>query len=680
MKYIKLILPLLLLLALTQTSAVFAQDKSVVVERRDGDITVNNNGTVDVTETWVVNFQGGPFHYAYRSIPLNNISAVTFLGVSENGVNYEHSDGNAPNTYEVQINQGERQINWYFPVTTDQTRTFVLQYRLSDALGIYDGGDQFWYKFVESGRAYTINAAAVKVHLPSQFDPNQLVATTYVDSTDTGGAAVVDGQTIEFKGGPFPPDQEWEIRAQFPHGVVTQPVQPWQTAAQARLDAEAQRALLAAQFSFFSLVSTLLVLLGGSLALLLIWYLRGRDQAVALPAEFLNAPPDEPPGSGKVLTPALAGTLIDEEANIRDVLSTLIDWARRGIIRIRAVPQGSKTSDPNDDYVYERVGDSAPPLQYEYERELMQKLFAGEKTRSMGNIRAKFTDSLDTMFNALYDELVSLGYFAARPDGVRAHYYRYGWLLLVLTVPAAFLFQIYIGDAISPDLPFSAIGLAPWVVLLILAAVAMYLARFMPQKTAQGAQAVARWNAFRRYLEQIEKYTNVADAQDQFEKYLPYAIAFGIDKTWVQKFAAVDTPAPAWYIPPSFTRVSTSHPSTTTTTSSSYPASGGVLGVGGAPAGGTRAPASAPSLNDAASGAFNSLNDVSAGFFSMLNTTATSFVASNPTLRPGSSSYRSGSSSSSSWHSSGGGFSGGGFSGGGSFGGGGGGGGHSGFG
>lgn len=678
MKYIKFILPLLLLLALTPTSAVFAQDKSVVVERRDGDVTVNKDGTVDVTETWVVNFQGGPFHYAYRSIPLNNISAVTFLGVSENGNAYERSGGVGPNTYDVQINQGERQITWYFPVTRDQTRTFVLQYRLSDALGVYDGGDQFWYQFVEAGRAYTISAAAVKVHLPSQFDPSQLVATTYMGVTDAGGAAVVDGQTIEFKGGPFPPDEAWEIRAQFPHGVVTQPVQPWQREQQARLEADARRARLTAQFSFYSLVSTLLLLIGGGLALLVIWFLRGRDQAAALPAEFLNAPPDEPPGSGKVLTPALAGTLIDEEANIRDVLSTLIDWARRGIIRIRALPQGGKTGDPNDDYVYERVGDTAPPLAYEYERELMQKLFAGEKTRSMGNIRAKFTDSLDTMFSALYDELVRLGYFAERPDRVRAHYYRYGWLLLVLTVPAAFLFQIYIGDAISPDLPFSAIGLAPWVVLLLLAAVAMYLARFMPQKTPQGAQAVARWNAFRRYLEQIEKYTNVADAKDQFEKYLPYAIAFGIDKTWVQKFAAVDTPAPTWYTPPSITRVSTSHPSTTATTSSPYPASGGVLGVGGASAGGTRAPASAPSLNDAASGAFNSLNNVSASFFSMLNTTATSFVASNPSLSPGSGSYRSGSSSSSSWHSSSSSSSS--FSGGGSFGGGGGGGGHSGFG
>lgn len=120
---------------------------------------------------------------------------------------------------------------------------------------------------------------------------------------------------------------------------------------------------------------------------MLLYYVRGRDRAVALPAEFLNAPPHDPPGSGNVLTPALAGTLIDEEANVRDVLATLIDWAQRGIINIRAVPQGAKTYDPNDDYVYEKIDADAPPLQHSYERELMQRLWQGETRRSIGYIR-----------------------------------------------------------------------------------------------------------------------------------------------------------------------------------------------------------------------------------------------------------------------------------------------------
>jgi len=48
-------------------------------------------------------------------------------------------------------------------------------------------------------------------------------------------------------------------------------------------------------------------------------------------------------------------------------------------------------------------------------------------------------------------------------------------------------------------------------------------------------------------LQHIEKYTNLEEAKHVFDKYLPYAIAFGLERGWVQKFATVGAPAPTWY-------------------------------------------------------------------------------------------------------------------------------------
>ena len=643
MKQLKLFTILLFILISFTHSVAFAQEKSVVVQRRDADMTINKDGSVQIVETWVVDFQGGPFRFAFRAIPFNNISSLVFEGVRERGEEYLRAGSETPNTYTVESKAGERVITWYFEPTTNATRAFELRYTITDALRIYDGGDQFWWKFVESDRGYPINAARVVLHLPGNFPRNELLAATYTDERETDGANIIDGSTIEFTAGRLPAYTEWEIRAQFPHGAVTQPIQAWQAFEDQReLELEAEARAME-QFNFYSLFATLLLIVGGGLALLLMWFVRGRDQAVALPAEFLNAPPDD-------LTPALAGTLIDEEANVRDVLATLIDWAQRGIIKIRALPQGAQTETTNDDYAYEKIGADAPPLQYQYERELMQRLWAGETSRNMGYIREKFTASLKEMFDSLYDELVRRGYFQARPDRVRAQFYRLGWLLLVLLCPAAFLFQLYVGIAFSSDLSFSWEALLPWIVLFIIAGAVMVLARFMPRKTAQGAQAAARWNAFKRYLEHIEKYTNVADAQDQFEKYLPYAVAFGIDKTWVEKFAKVDTPAPKWYSPPPLSTRGISSTTRSRTSTAARP-SGGVLSLGDAKPGTSPSSAapSVPSLNDAASGSFNTLNNVSSSFFSMLNTTATSFVASNPSLSPSRGSSRSGSSGRSSW-------------------------------
>lgn len=657
LKRFRFLFPLFVLFVLT-ASVAFAQDKSVVVLRRDADMTINKDGSVEVIETWVVQFQGGPFRFAFRTIPFNNISSLVFDGVSENGEEYLRAGSETPNTFTVEAGNAERTITWYFTPTTNKTRTFQLRYHLYDALRIYPAGDQFWWTFVETDRGYPINASRVTLHLPSTFELNEIGGTTYIRGIESDNVRAVDGQTLQADGGPFPPDTDWQVRVQFPHGVVTQAVQRWQQIDDERVkQAEAEQAAIQ-QFNFYALVATMLVAIGGGLALLVMWYMRGRDRAVALPAEFLNAPPSDPLiDAGQVLTPALAGTLIDEEANVRDVLATLIDWAQRGIIKIRALPQGAKTSDPNDDYVYEKIGTDAPPLEYAYERELMQRLFQGETSRSMGMIRQKFTSSLKEMFDDLYDELVRRGYFQARPDRVRAQFYRLGWLLMVLLCPTAFLFQIYVGITISSTLSFAWSAIAPWLLLFILAGAVMYLARFMPRKTPQGAEAAARWNAFRRYLEHIDRYTNVASAKEQFEKYLPYAVAFGIDKTWVEKFAAVDTPAPAWYIPPPSMRASTSSrlPSSTTQSSpsSASPIFRDILtDSASAPIGEDSGAPSIPSLNDAASGAFTSLNNISSSFFSMLNTTASSFVSSNPTLRPGSRSFRSGSGGASSWHSS----------------------------
>jgi hypothetical protein len=169
---------------------------------------------------------------------------------------------------------------------------------------------------------------------------------------------------------------------------------------------------------------------------------------------------------------------------------------------------------------------------------------------------------------------------------------------------------------------------------------------FMPKRTPKGAAAVAGWRAFRRYLAHIDRYTQVNQATDQFERYLPYAIAFGLEQGWVKAFAAVNTPAPRWYWPYGYYPYGSSHGDGRR---SDVPQAGRGAGGGGR----------APSLDEMARGSFSGLTAMSSGFFTMLSSTAAVFDS-----RPASS----------------GGGSSGGWSGGGSGGGGGGGGGSSGFG
>ena len=180
----------------------------------------------------------------------------------------------------------------------------------------------------------------------------------------------------------------------------------------------------------------------------------------------------------------------------------------------------------------------------------------------------------------------------------------------------------------------------------------------MPRKTDTGAETAARWQAFKRYLRDIDRYSDLEEQKELWDRWLPYAIAFGVDSQYIRKFAAVDAPAPGWYIPHPTMYGPYRHwyygPGPAGPASSSgrpdFDGRGAGRDIGGG-------------LGDASRGLRSGLSGMSAGLGALLTSTSTAMVS-----RPSTSS------------TGGGGWGGGGFSGGGGFGGGGGGGGGGGFG
>lgn len=218
-------------------SPIAAQTKSVVVQHRNADMRLQLNGDVQVIETWGVQFSGGPFTTAYRSIPLNKVDSINSWSVADETQSYQQVDKGSnkqPYTFEYTIGDGVMKATWFFPSTTDQTRTFKIGYTLQGALRIDPSGDEFYWKFIEADRQYPIAASRVVLHLPEGFKAGQLKATTYRNGTEQAGARVIDDRTIEFAGESFSSGTEWEIRAQFPPGVVKANPSAWQVAGQQR--------------------------------------------------------------------------------------------------------------------------------------------------------------------------------------------------------------------------------------------------------------------------------------------------------------------------------------------------------------------------------------------------------------------------------------------------------------
>lgn len=577
--------PLVILWLTACVSTPVDQSQSVVVERRNGDITVLRNSDIEVVEKWEVRFVSGSFHKAFRTIPLKQGSSITGWQISEGDRFYRQSDSGQAHTFDVVQRGDEASITWYFPHTANATRTFNLQYTIRGALRIYPDGDQLYLTFIEADRSYPITSSRVIVHLPETFAADQIKLATYQNRRESYGTRIIDGQTVMFSGGPFAPGAAWEIRAQFPHGVVTANAPAWQ--------------LIEDQQPVYNLIAlfgaVMIVLVGGS-GLYLLWDFFGRDHPGGIIAQHYTAPPDATP-------PGMVGLLIDERADLRDIVATLIDLARRGYLRISELSGMGPLA--VRDIVFTRTGQNETDLRH-YERQLLDTVFGSRTQRYVSDLRNTFHTAIPALQRNLYEEAVRSGYFAQNPQSTRYKFTAGGAAVLVLVILAG----IFGYPLVSPYAP-----LAIWdfVAAAGVALGLVVIGPIMPKKTLKGATTVAKWRAFKRYLEHIDRYTKIADVKDTFEHYLPYAIAFGFERAFVQHFAAVDTPAPDWYQPyPMFIGPDGHHRAYHDTTGGMAPGSSAAVGSGIA----------LPTLDGMAQNIGAGLNTMSSGFFSMLDVTA----------------------------------------------------------
>src|SRR5690606_38381890 len=113
---------------------------------------------------------------------------------------------------------------------------------------------------------------------------------------------------------------------------------------------------------------------------------------------------------------------------------------------------------------------------------------------------------------------------------------------------ATVITSLSIAGGIIGSITVSSWLLLPAFTVTILSIILRLAARALPQRTRAGAEETEKWRAFKRYLDDLEKYDSLETAKANFERFLPYTIAFGIEKTWVQRFnSAGHAPTPTWY-------------------------------------------------------------------------------------------------------------------------------------
>jgi uncharacterized membrane protein YgcG len=598
-----------------------AQSQSLYWERFDVAIAAQTNGDLRVQETQVINFTSGVFHEGFAQLSTTNTDGISDVSVSENGTAYRLvSSSCCLNNGEYAVEPGDAgiiNVTWHMGTTQEQTRTFVLAYTAHGVIRRYPQGNEFqWNAISPDKHDYEIRESTVTVQMPAGATITKAdylappafsgVPMDVSQASDNLNATWVAKQTIASS-------QGIQIVVQFAPNSIGGAAPTWQASFDQQ---KAWNDNVKPWLDLGLATLGLLILLGGPAALYLLWYLRGRDPKIDAVPEYITAPPDG-------LLPGIAGTLVDESADVADIIATLMDLARR---RYLAIEESSETSAfrlVTKEYTLRQTldGKRLDDLS-DFERQLYNAVFQNRESVRMRDLNQRFYTNIPSLEQSLYNTTVKMGYFSASPSSVRSHYGCLGGFLLV----GAILGGIVLATAFSAQ---TSTLLCPFMAAAVVSIILMWVGRHMPVKSRKGAEAAALSKAFKNYLANLEKYAKPEQVTEQFDKYLPFAIAFGLERTWINRFSRIPTtPMPGWYYP-----VGRPFMAGPIGAGSLVAASqGGVVGAGSA---------SVPSLQGMSTSLSGGLQSMSDGLNTMLNSAARTLTSTPPSSNTGSGGGRS---------------------------------------
>lgn len=548
-------------------SSLFAQ-RSLEIERFDATLKVEESGWVDVREEILVRFTGS-WNGIFRNIPVEYRTEQGFsFRLRLEDVSVTGESGEALE-YWSSRERHYRQLKIRVPGASDATRKVVIHYRVPNGLRFQEEYDELYWNVTGDEWDMPIKAATAMVHLPPSVSGIRTASWTGgYGSTENAASVERVGDALFFETQrPLNFREGLSIAVAWNPGVVERPT---------TLD-KALAFLRANWLLLFPFVSLWIMWR--------LWSLKGRD-----PARLAISPQYEPPDG---MTPAEAGTLLDNRPDMRDLTAALVDLAVRGFLRIEEVePSGflgklvGKT-----DY---RLVPLKPREEWEglkgHETSLLKGVFGGGSGMAapveMSELAHQFYKSLDSIRSGIFGELVKKGYYVKRPDRVMGTYVGISVAVGVLGVVGG----LFLADALTLS-PLTAVLAAVGSALPILG-----FGFFMPARTVKGARALERVLGFEEFLERVEsdRYKRMITSPEMFERFLPYAMAFGVEKKWAAAFEDMYTEPPDWYRgqwrggfhPTYFVHSMGSMASTAGSVMASGPRSSGGSGFGGGGGGG----------------------------------------------------------------------------------------------
>ncbi len=541
------------------------------IKNFESTISVQKDGSIEVQEQILYDFDSLQRHGIYRDIPYiipkdngkkYKYDLTVEKVVDEKGENYQKSilyeNGN------VRIKIGDPNH------TITGVHAYKISYAVRGAIGYFDKHDELYWNATGLGWTVPIATASAHIRLPDGVKVSDIKVACYTGaykSTTQDCTSDISSADVSFSTTRDPSTGSGQVLGAneglttivgFPKNIVAylpalEVISFWDTAL-GKLTA-----VLIGLAIFLSVVAWYIVY---PLWIALKWYRYGRDPKV--PAGPTRAWYDPPvAGHGRRLTPGETGALIDESVSMADISATIVDLARRGYLKI--------DERKKKDFYFIRKKEYKDDVELlDFERKLLDGIFStGDDVRIKDK---KLYETIVDVKKALYAQIVADGFFLESPEKVRTYY-------TVICI----------------------VGLCTWNIPLFLSA--LIFGRAMPRKTEAGAIAANIARSLKNFLVTQERQLEFqAKYQYWFEKLLPFAVAYGVEKIWADRFKNFDLKNPDWYssysgstfrssmfvgsLNSSFSSIASAATPPTSSSSSGFSSGGGFSGGGGGGGGG----------------------------------------------------------------------------------------------
>ena len=473
----------------------------------DSNITINKDGTIDVKETIVYNFDTLQKHGIYREIP--------FIKTNEDGKKFELKLSNFSvvddngNSYKFVKSWVNEKIVSLKIGDADRLITgihiYIISYQVAGALTYYSDHDELYWNVTGNQWTVPIANTTASVVWPQKLENNELKGQCFTGNLGSSESSCVS--TIDTDSSVFETKNQLEagqgltIAVSFPKNIVAvlEPkefVSFWNT-------------FVGKLISWLLGLLALIWYVGLPFFIIFKWFRTGRDPKGTVGTTTAWFDPPKTVDGKRFLTPGEVGALGDETVDMKDVSATIVDLARRGYLVIDEKKKGDfffiKGKKSSND------GELLP-----FEKKLLDGIFnTGD---DIVKLKGKdLSETVSDVKNKLYELVVEDKLFDKNPQTTRTGYY-------ILA------------------------GIALFTGNFFLAIVAFLFGRVMPRKTVFGVEAKNVAFSLKNFLGSQQRQLEFqADKQLMFERLLPFAVVFGVERIWAKRFESINLKPPSWY-------------------------------------------------------------------------------------------------------------------------------------